>query len=271
MMEYTMEELVPIVRKLAEKHHGYESTSMTYEKAEQLMEAVLYCIRETEQINALLPEEKPSAQTAYETGAKAVKEKTKRALKWYNDLLPKFNSYGNRCCEDTFVNGLPKFFQWYDAESDPQNTILTMDYPVMKDLSPYTGVDKIYEFIRCMRLEQEFLAMFPENYVKKVLSAYHRAYSDMIENLCEIVLISVTEHILAGKALWETELNAEDHLRIQHIYVQKEFSDIREYLGNALEYLIKKSLKEPMELLEYLMIAVDNIVIRRRMTADMSV
>ena len=59
MMEYTMEELVPIVRKLAEKHHGYESTSMTYEKAEQLMEAVLYCIRETEQINALLPEEKP--------------------------------------------------------------------------------------------------------------------------------------------------------------------------------------------------------------------
>ena len=38
MMEYTMEELVPIVRKLAEKHHGYESTSMTYEKAEQLME-----------------------------------------------------------------------------------------------------------------------------------------------------------------------------------------------------------------------------------------
>ncbi len=39
---YTMEELVPIVGKLAEKYTAYESTSITYEKAEQLMEAALY-------------------------------------------------------------------------------------------------------------------------------------------------------------------------------------------------------------------------------------
>lgn len=43
-MEYTMEELVPVVGKLAEKYTAYESTSITYEKAEQLMGAVLYCI-----------------------------------------------------------------------------------------------------------------------------------------------------------------------------------------------------------------------------------
>ena len=37
-----MEELVPIVGKLAEKYTSHESTSITYEKAEQLMGAVLY-------------------------------------------------------------------------------------------------------------------------------------------------------------------------------------------------------------------------------------
>ena len=41
MVNYEMEELVPIVGKLAEKYTAFESTSVSYEKAEQLMGAVL--------------------------------------------------------------------------------------------------------------------------------------------------------------------------------------------------------------------------------------
>ena len=43
-----MEELVPIVGKLAGEYMGHASTSVTYETAEQLMEAVLYCVREAQ-------------------------------------------------------------------------------------------------------------------------------------------------------------------------------------------------------------------------------
>ncbi len=52
MVNYEMEELVPIVGKLAEKYTAFESTSVSYEKAEQLMGAVLYCIHETWQVPA---------------------------------------------------------------------------------------------------------------------------------------------------------------------------------------------------------------------------
>ena len=48
-MEYEIEELVPIVATLAEKYTSKESSSITYEKAQQLMEAVLYCICEAGQ------------------------------------------------------------------------------------------------------------------------------------------------------------------------------------------------------------------------------
>ncbi|MBP7349454.1 MAG: hypothetical protein KA965_12300 [Butyrivibrio sp.] len=41
---YTMEELVPLVGELAGSYAGYESSSISYEKAQQFMEAVLYCI-----------------------------------------------------------------------------------------------------------------------------------------------------------------------------------------------------------------------------------
>ena len=44
-MDYTMEELLPVVGKLTEKYTGFSSTSVTYETARQLMEAVLYCLR----------------------------------------------------------------------------------------------------------------------------------------------------------------------------------------------------------------------------------
>ena len=45
-MDYQMEELLPIVSELAQKYAGYESTSVTYEKAQSLMEAVLFCLNE---------------------------------------------------------------------------------------------------------------------------------------------------------------------------------------------------------------------------------
>ncbi len=42
---YDMNDLVPIVAMLTEKYTGNDSSSVTYEKANQLMEAVVYCIR----------------------------------------------------------------------------------------------------------------------------------------------------------------------------------------------------------------------------------
>ena len=162
-MDYEMEELVPIVGKLAEKYTSHESTSITYEKAEQLMGAVLYCIHELWESSGNAPSlnKKLSAQRAYEMGAAYVREKTGKALDLYNRILPEFCHYENKCLYDTFVKGIPEFFKWYDIQFEPQNTILTLDYPLLKDISEYTGIDKIFEFIKSIGLEQKFLKLFP--------------------------------------------------------------------------------------------------------------
>lgn len=137
---YDMEELLPIVGKLAEKYTGIDSTSITYEKAEQLMEAVLYCIREAEDEKpySLATGERVSAQEMYRFGKAAVERKVQEALGLYHEILPEFSSYGNLCLKETFLNGLPEFFRWYDIEFDPQNTILTLDYSVLRELASYT-------------------------------------------------------------------------------------------------------------------------------------
>lgn len=270
MIEYKIEELVPIVGKLAQKYTAGESTSISYEKAEQLMGAVLYCVREAQESGAqsMALTEGLSAQQAYETGAVCVAEKVKRTLDLYNEALPKFRSYGNCCLYDTFAKGLPEFFKWYDSQFEPQNTILTLDYPVLRDLSAYTGIDKVYEFVICVCLEQDFLNGFPEEYVITVLSRYNREYRDMIDNLCEIVLLSVIGHILAGKPLPEMDLEEKDYLSIQKIFAQTGLEDINTQLKNAVKEFVRQYYGACDGLMEYLSDAVRGIAVRLKNAAD---
>lgn len=268
-MDYEMEELVPIVVKLAEKYTAHESTSITYEKAEQLMGAVLYCIHELKEVNgnSLALNEKIPAQKAYEIGAAYVNEKTKKALNLYNRIMPEFYCYENQCLYDTFVKGIPEFFQWYDIQFAPQNTILTLDYPVLKDLSEYTGIDKIFEFIQSIGLEQKYLKRFPAGYVTNILSKSDRNWKESMDNICETVFTYVTGHILTGKPLTEFVLEEADYSYMQELFMQSALEDIEKRLEAALEIFIKNDYGGDRELLHYLSSAIGGIVVRLKNAA----
>ena len=269
-MDYEMEELVPIVGKLAEKYTSHESTSITYEKAEQLMGAVLYCIHELWESSGNAPSlnKKLSAQRAYEMGAAYVREKTGKALDLYNRILPEFCHYENKCLYDTFVKGIPEFFKWYDIQFEPQNTILTLDYPLLKDISEYTGIDKIFEFIKAIGLEQKFLKLFPAGYVINILSKDNRNWQESMDNICEIVFTHVIGHIILGKSLTVIELEEDDYSYMQKIFKQATLEDIKKQLTTALEIFIKNYYENDRELLNYLSGAISGIVVRLKNAAD---
>lgn len=269
-MNYEVDELVPIVGKLAEKYTGYESSSITYEKAEQLMGAVLYCIHELKDASChtlALYEEIP-AQRAYEMGLQYVEEKVEKALQLYNKLVPEFCHYENQCLYDTFVKGIPEFFQWYDIRFEPQNTILNLDYPVLKDISAYTGIDKIYEFIRCIYLEQEFLKAFPVDYVVEILSKSNRYWKESMDNISETVLTYVIGHMSEGKLL--TEFGAADahYSCMQEVFMQEDVEHIKKRLEYALEVLIKNYYEGNQELLHYFLNVVNDMSVRFKNAAD---
>ena len=269
-MKYEMEDLVPIVAKLAEGYTSKESTSITYERAQQLMEAVLYSIREAEKAGqfSLIQKDELSTERMYAIGVKCVEDKTKEALDLYNGIMTHFSSYGNQCLYDTVVKGLPEFFKWYDCRYDPQNTILTLDYPILMDISEQTGIDKIYDFLFCIQLEQIFLNKFPPEYVMEILSKYDKQYKLMIENLCEIVLMNVIGHILAGKEIFILDFEPEEYLKMQTLIQKENLSDLREKLKNAVKVLVREYYENDEKLMEYLYKAVDNIAVRIKCAAD---
>ena len=268
-MQYEIEELVPIVATLAEKYTSKESSSITYEKAQQLMEAVLYCIREAGQTEqySLIQSGEISAQQMYEMGAFCVEEKVKEALKLYNEMISEFSSYGNECLYDTVIKGLPEFFKWYDFHYEPQNTILTLDYPILKDISEYTGIDKIFEYILCIRLEQKFLSRFSEAFVIKILSKYDGQYRQMIDNICEIVLMDLIAHIMLEKPLSELCFESEEYRCMRELLLRENLHELEKKLQNDIEVIVQKYYDNDKELLEYLSKAVSNITVRLRNAA----
>lgn len=218
-MKYKMEELIPIVAKLSEKYTGFESSSITYEKARQLMGAVIYCIREANKYDieiSDLPNDEPektqnennkntgniqnqnsneimkrekatSAQKTYEIGYENVIKKVKASIVVYHHMLTYFDDYGNRCLADTVLKGIPEFFKWYDVKFNPQDTILTLDYPVIIDMSRYEGVDAIYIYLKCIEKEQMYLKQFDRTEILKMLEGYDPEYKDMIDNVYQVI------------------------------------------------------------------------------------
>lgn len=269
-MEYAMEELFPILGQLAEKYTAFESTSVSRETAKRLMEAVLYCIHEAEQLqtDSPVPAEGLSARRAYELGAAAVEEKTRAALALYHETLQIFDSYGNRCLYDTFQLGLPEFFKWYDPKFAPQETILTLDYPLLNGFSEQTGIDRIYRFIECVHLEQRFLNGFPEGAVRSILSRYNSQYEGLVENICEIVLTALAGRLLAGKPFSEQEFAHEDFLRIRGIFTKAGLPQITQQLKNAVAAFIKEYFSDSAGLTTYLSGALENIAFRLKNAAE---
>lgn len=260
---YTMEEIFPVVAKLAEQYAGYESTSVTYERAQQLMEAVVYCVREYEAsgVNGVMTS-RPEAEQAYKLGYDIAVRKVHEMKSLYHQMIGDFKSYGVLCLEDTVLRGIPEFLKWYDVRYAPQNTLLTLDYPILRDISKSSGIDAVYTYVKSICLEQDFLAAFDAVYIQQLLRSYSSGYKDMIENVCSIVLTNALGHILARKPLDNPGFVQEDYVNIGRMLENRSVANIERQLAAVLREFISTYFENKNELLEYLSLDMENISVR---------
>lgn len=272
-ISYEPEELVPIVAKLAERYTSYESTSVTYETAQALMEAVVYCIREYEsnqQIPSVAGEtaqlaagEKISAKEAYVRGSERVRQKAREVLACYNKMMPVFLDYGMQCLGETVKKGIPAFLKWYDPEFKPGHTLLTFDYPILTEHEKYSGVDAVYFYLQCIALEQEWLSNFDEAYVKAALRQYNRSYSTLYENIPEIILPNVMGHVLLKKPLQNVEFTREECEDLTQIFTEKTEGEICELIRKIIYGMqVEMHTVKGEAVTEYLFCCVQDLAVR---------
>ncbi|WP_310604430.1 DUF6179 domain-containing protein [Anaerosporobacter sp.] len=261
-MDFQPQDLFPLLKTLSEKYTCKESTSVSYETAQQLMEAILYCIHEndsTTETTALMETSSYSAEQAYEQGYALVVSKIKQAHTLYNHIMLNFNGYGNEAYEETLIAGLPSFFTWYDPKFAPQNHIILIDYPILTNLQHLNGIDLIYEYLKCIELEQLLLSSFPKEYIQRVLSQYHPDYSELIINTTEILLKNILVNLLLKMNTPTVQFHTIDCEKLQQSILQTERDVFLDLLTTALATFIDQKLNNRKDLLLYLTQAIPNI------------
>ncbi|MDR2043193.1 MAG: DUF6179 domain-containing protein [Clostridium sp.] len=250
-MFYEIEELLPMVVKLTDKYTSKESSSVPYEKAQMLMEAVLYCVREatgeTEEetvgTRALRAREKPDAAILYQKGYEKILEKVYHAKAVYEEVIAGFSDYHCRNYKDTVLEGLPVFFVKYDPKFNPQSHILSLDYPLLTGNPPLVGIDLIAQYVEGIRTEKQFLDCFPESRVVSLLRKIQAEYKTLyLDNICYAVLLQALGCLIADRPVERLYLDAADLETIRSY-----FRDSRESLGeiaHQLTGLLRLLLKE---------------------------
>lgn len=80
-------------------------------------------------------------------------EKVVEANKIFDEVSEYFDDYDVECLHSTVQKGIPEFFKWYDIEFCPQNTILTLDYPILQNIQDckYKSFGKNFCFVRVLK------------------------------------------------------------------------------------------------------------------------
>ena len=266
-MNGTEEDLVRLVAKLTEKYTRKESTSITYATAEKLMGAVIYTLREAEdfvtdeQETQLFVKGSYDLEGAYRKGYEVILSKTSMAQKFYNEMIQEFFDYGNRCYFETVVKGFPAFFLYYDTKFEPQNHILTLDYPILSDLHLEQGINLIEQYLWAIEMEQVFLGSFERTDILQLLSDFHKDYPELIINICEVVLRNAIGCMLSGHTPFMLRIDVEDYPFISQKVHQMKQKDLEQEIRELLQKMVLQYFGNNLKLVRYLQNDVHNFCV----------
>ena len=261
--EISMEELLPVAARLAGEYLGCDHTSMRWEKAQMLMEAVLYCIAQaSDGEEEKLTVQGRSAKETYEAGYALVRKKAAWIRTLYHQMLENFEDYGMECLKDTVQKGIPEFLKWYDVKFCPQDTILTLDYPVLTDLTKRTGADAVLEYLKGIYLEQKFLGQFDTEVIRRFLIQYDPEYEKAVENICRILMPCLIGYALQRK--WKMEQEGEDGgtRKLREWLLEQTVSGLEDLTRQMLDQFLTRARIQKNEEREYFKELPDEAAVR---------
>lgn len=265
MMSFEPEELMPVVAELAQKYTSKESTSVSYETARQLMEAVLYCINQCSDEDVPVTQKGLSAREAYELGYQKLVLKVKETQALYNNMITDFCAYGNENYYDTVTKALPGFFLYYNLKFAPHETIITMDYPTIIPIVEEKGILAIQKYVEYISMEQIFMNRFDDAYVFDVFNQFQKNYRKQFYNICSILLRHVLGKMLINNYL--TSFSGSNYDIMKDIALNQDALCLEHQLLVCLENLIKEQYDDHNRLKEYLSGDIKNFVVELRNAA----
>jgi hypothetical protein len=213
-------ELVELMGKEAARYTNEESSSIPVEKAQELLQSITYCIgiylktiRDGKEKLRLLQNE--SIQTLFLKGMEEIAKRKEEASKLLEQLQKKALDLNNIAYQDTIHHDLPKFFHDYEIEFGAHKLDTGIDYPLLRPITEYLGMEYVEEYLKQLAMEDEFIGRFRADRINLLLQAFDKETEHMLINIYELVWTNVLGCWLADKNIYELELRNSDLVWLQ--------------------------------------------------------
>lgn len=241
--EYKIEDLLPIIAKLSDQYTSKDSSSVSYKTARMLMEAVIYAMNEAlheGNDKTLRADGQSLAGPLYERGTTLLLKKAQTAREIFESIAYDFEDYGCQNYKEMIRNGIPAFFKKYDIKYNPQDHILTMDYPLLTGNPDFVGIDLIYQYLKGIQTEISFMNHFHKQSVielmGRVMPGYEKRYMD---NLCAPVLLNAVGCVIAERSVSELLLDSNDLAEVKEYFAGDDLAQTENKVGWVIRLLMK--------------------------------
>lgn len=270
-MNYKMKDLIPMVSTLARQYTSKESSSVSEEKAKQFMEAVLFTMKLTtypdlQKENQTLKKKELSAKEVYLLGGELLLNMFQKVQTKYYTCMESFESYGVICLEEVMKKGMPAFFQFYDLTYEPQNELLTLDYPILYNTHGKHGICVIDTYIKAIEIEQQFLQLFETQTIQEILKKINPFYEEAFLNIAESVYDYFLEYRVTSLLKEQEKAGEGEVSRTQFLTcmeeAKKEFYILLSTKIKAVETAPSRKEKQLQNMISYLELSYKDIAIR---------
>lgn len=197
IMEGFTEELGQIFTGLCSRYMEKNSSSVSYEEAEMLMDAIAYTITAGDSAEGAVLAG-GGERVLYNRGQDVLEEEMKEAKRLFQEIAADFDSYDCDNYRDTILKGIPAFFTTYRMDYAPMENVITFDYPLMEDTIVnsavrISGVLRVRYYLQHIRYEQQLLKLFPREVVIEILGKTMKNYQRyFFDNICYTIFRWVT-------------------------------------------------------------------------------
>jgi hypothetical protein len=254
-------QLMTLLKESIMRYTKGESTSVKVETAQSILLSILYsidaCISNSnnpEDAISILKEN--NIVELYEKGLIIVSSSLEETKLLYEKVKNKKLHIPLKAYQATIDEALPGFFKNYDLMFKAQDTMASIDYPLLFDDMRIKGIFYIKQYLEKLEIETQFCSLFAIEDIEKVLFNYGKIYDlDYRE-----ALINVFEVLLTNSIFSALSSNNADKLSI----TKYQYEILRERLkaldhnlyssliGEAIEALLNDLRIELPELRDYI-------------------
>ena len=219
-----------LLKMQAGKYNGIDSTSITIEKAQDILESMLYMIGVAAE-NGAAKEEilNGSLSLLLDRGREILKGKQKSVKVEWKLLCRELPRIPNDYFLSTMEN-LGLFFDSYDIYFAAHHTSESIDYwPLCPIPETVKGISYIEEYIHRIQIENDYLNCFEREDVISLCEKYVPDYREALFNLCEPVLTNAIGLSLIGKEVQGLHISAAQREDIYQMLIgrtEKEICDM---------------------------------------------